>query len=202
MRRRAMNTRQSRMTTTMANNIEVLVSITCDAWTDALPNVEDICKTAGSMAMDVEPTQDVEGSLQSFLPRLPLLEGTPREISILLTDDKFMTGLNRDYRKIDQPTNVLSFSNFGKGIELPELPEEETLIYGDVVVAFETVKKEAEIEAKSLEGHLSHMIIHGVLHLLGYDHEEDLEAKKMEAIGIQMLGSLGFDDPHTLAHGN
>jgi probable rRNA maturation factor len=202
MRLSAMNIRQSKMATTMANNVEVLISITCDAWTDALPNVEDICKTAASTAMDVKPTRDVEESLQSFLPRLPLLEGTPREISVLLTDDKFMTGLNRDYRNKDQPTNVLSFSNFGKGIELPELPEEETLIYGDVVVAFETVQNEAESEGKTLEGHLCHMIIHGVLHLLGYDHIEDLEAEKMEAMEVQMLGSLGFDDPHTPAHGN
>ena len=202
MRLSAMNIRQSKMATTMANNVEVLISITCDAWTDALPNVEDICKTAASTAMDVKPTRDVEESLQSFLPRLPLLEGTPREISVLLTDDKFMTGLNRDYRNKDQPTNVLSFSNFGKGIELPELPEEETLIYGDVVVAFETVQNEAESEGKTLEGQLCHMIIHGVLHLLGYDHIEDLEAEKMEAMEVQMLGSLGFDDPHTPAHGN
>ena len=202
MRLSDMNVRQNRMAMMMASNVEVLISITCDAWTDALLNVEDICKTAASTAMDVEPTLDVEESLQSFLPRLALLEGTPREISVLLTDDKFMTGLNRDYRNKDQPTNVLSFSNFGKGIELPELPEEETLIYGDVVVSFETVKNEAESEGKTLEGHLSHMIIHGVLHLLGYDHEEASEAEKMEAIEIQILGSLGFDNPIVPAHGN
>ena len=186
----------------MTNNVEVLVSITCDGWTDTLAEAEDVCKAAALAAMEAGPTPDVAESLEGLLPRLPYLAETPREISILLTDDAFIKGLIRDYRNKDEPTNVLSFSNFGKGIELPELPEEETLIYGDVVVALETVAKEADAQGKSLTGHLSHMIVHGVLHLLGYDHEEDSEAEKMEALETQMLGSLGFDNPHTTESGN
>ena len=186
----------------MTNNVDVLVSITCDGWIDALAEAEDVCKAAALVAMEVGPTPDVAESLESLLPRLPYLAETPREISILLTDDAFITGLNRDYRNKDEPTNVLSFSNFGKGIELPELPEEETLIYGDVVVALETVTKEADAQGKSLAGHLSHMIVHGALHLLGYDHEEVSEAEKMETLETRILGSLGFDNPHTTASGN
>lgn len=197
-----MNIRRNKTVIPMANNVEVLVAITCDGWTDALAEAENICKVAALAAMEAGPTPDVAESLQSFLPRLPYLSETPREISVLLTDDAFIKGLNRDYRNKDEPTNVLSFSNFGKGIQLPELPEEETLIYGDVVVALETVAKEADDAGKSLTSHLSHMIVHGVLHLLGYDHEEDSEAEKMEALESQMLETLGFDNPHATTSRN
>lgn len=192
----------NRMVMMMANNVEVLVSITCDKWTDELPDAESICKKAALATIEVKPMPDVLESLQRYIPEQPLKKNITQEISILLTDDTFIAGLNRDYRKKDYATNVLSFSNLGEGVISPALPEEKTLIYGDVVVAFETVKKEADSEDKTLEDHLSHMIVHGVLHLLGYNHEEDLEAEKMEAIEVQMLGSLGFDNPHTLAHGN
>lgn len=96
------------------------------------------------------------------------------EISILLTDDAGIQKLNKDYRGKDQPTNVLSF----------ELEDEEML--GDVVLAFETIEREAKTE-KYFEYHLSHLIVHGILHLIGYDHIDDSDAETMEAKEEEIL---------------
>ncbi|PWQ98268.1 rRNA maturation RNase YbeY [Leucothrix arctica] len=104
--------------------------------------------------------------------------------------------LNRDYREKDYATNILSFpSDFG---DLPEgvLDEEEAGYLGDLVVCTEVVYDEAQQQQKTLSDHWAHLVIHGVLHLQGYDHIEEQEAQIMESLEIKLLSELGVPDPY------
>jgi probable rRNA maturation factor len=108
------------------------------------------------------------------------------ELSVLFTDDAHMRVLNRGWRGKDKPTNVLSFpSAFQAGGAL-----------GDIVVAFETVAAEAEAGGLTLADHLTHLIVHGILHLVGHDHEAEAEAVAMERLETAILARLGIADPH------
>lgn len=115
------------------------------------------------------------------------------DISVALMDDASIQVLNRDYRGKDAPTNVLSFPVEEDG---GILPPGERLPLGDIAVALETVVREAVEEDKTLAAHLAHMVVHGTLHLLGYDHEQDSEAEEMEALERDVLASLGIADPY------
>lgn len=115
------------------------------------------------------------------------------DISVALMDDASIRVLNRDYRGKDAPTNVLSFPVEEDG---SILPPGERLPLGDIAVALETVVREAVEEEKTLAAHLTHMVVHGTLHLLGYDHELDSEAEEMEALERDVLASLGIADPY------
>ena len=115
---------------------------------------------------------------------------TPAEVSLVLADDVFVHQLNYQYRHKDSPTNVLSF-------ETKEKPEKGMVwLAGDIIVAYETVLKESRIQNKSFEAHLAHLLIHGTLHLQGYDHLEEKEAQKMEKLETKLMKSLGYDDPY------
>lgn len=111
------------------------------------------------------------------------------ELSIVLTDDAEQQVLNRDWRGIDRPTNVLSFPQ----IE-PFGPVSGIL--GDITLARETVAREAAELGKSFTDHFTHLIVHGFLHILGYDHIEDADALVMEGLETQILKSLGIADPY------
>ena len=113
------------------------------------------------------------------------------ELSLLFTDDAHIRVLNRDWRAKDRPTNVLSFPAFDVTPGDPVPP-----MLGDVALAFETVRSEAELEDKPFDHHLMHLIVHGVLHLLGHDHEEDGEAEAMEALERAILARLAIPDPY------
>lgn len=110
------------------------------------------------------------------------------EVSILLTDDEEMRALNRTWRGKDAPTNVLSFPA-GDG------PSEAGLL-GDVALAYETTLNEARATNIALADHVAHLVVHGVLHLLGFDHMREDEAERMEAIESLALASLGIADPY------
>lgn len=113
------------------------------------------------------------------------------EVSILFADDDFVQDLNARYREQDKPTNVLSFAtNEGGGPISPLL--------GDIVVAQQTVAREAADQGKSFKDHLTHLLIHGFLHLLGYDHENDEEADKMENEERRILAKLAIADPYSV----
>ncbi len=117
-----------------------------------------------------------------------LLDGA--EVSLLFCDDARIRELNREWRGLDKPTNVLSF---------PAVPPDRLAtspLLGDIAVAFETVSRESKDEGKTLSHHTSHMIVHGLLHLLGYDHETDEEAEEMEALERAALARLGITDPY------
>ncbi len=112
------------------------------------------------------------------------------EVSILLTDDATVRSLNASWRGQDKPTNVLSFPAV-RPSELPTAP-----MLGDIALARETVEREAADEGKSVDDHLVHLVVHGFLHLLGYDHLDDAEAERMESRERAILASLGVADPY------
>ena len=135
-------------------------------WKDVLPKYRSVCRRAISTVLDL----------------------TSCEVSIVLAGDSFVHQLNLEYRSIDKPTNVLSFPV--PFVDVPMRP------MGDIVLALETVMREAKEQKKTFEEHLTHLLIHGALHLSGYDHILDEEAKVMESLEIEKVTSLGFANPY------
>jgi probable rRNA maturation factor len=116
------------------------------------------------------------------------------EVAVMLTDDLAIRTLNKDFRGIDKPTNVLSFP----APEMDGVDGEGAVprTLGDIAIAYETLRREADEEAKPFLHHLSHLAVHGFLHLIGYDHETDGEAEEMEALEVAILAQLGIPDPY------
>jgi probable rRNA maturation factor len=121
------------------------------------------------------------------------LAGRDVELCVALADDAQVRLLNRDYRGIDKPTNVLSFGGSWDPAAGAAAP---MVLLGDVVLACETVAAEAAVQGKTLADHVAHLTVHGVLHLLGFDHEEAAEAEMMEALEASLLAGLGVADPY------
>lgn len=115
--------------------------------------------------------------------------GGPVSVGLLFTDDAAVRALNRDWRGQDKPTNVLSFP-------APPGPVAGPRHLGDIALAYETLGREAAEEGKPLSHHAAHLIVHGALHLLGHDHEDDGAAAAMEASEIEALATLGIADPY------
>ncbi len=115
------------------------------------------------------------------------------ELSLVLADDARVRDLNRQWRGKDQPTNVLSFPASDAD------DEEPGPLLGDVVLAYETCAREAAEDGKPIEDHVTHLVVHGLLHLFGWDHESDDEAEEMEALETEILAGLGIADPHAEA---
>ncbi len=131
--------------------------------------------------------------LKSFCRRIiqsAWKEKESAEVSLVLADDDFVHVLNRDYRGKDCPTNVLSFENAEKP------PKGQTWLAGDIVVAYQMVAREAAAQGKTFEAHLAHLLIHGTLHLQGYDHLTEKQARVMETTEIEIMHSLGYNDPY------
>ena len=114
----------------------------------------------------------------------------PAEVSVVLADDDFVHVLNRDYRGQDKPTNVLSFENAVKP------PKGQPWLAGDIILAYQTIQKEAQALKVPFLEHLAHLLIHGALHLQGYDHLNDRQAEKMEAKEIKIMKQLGYANPY------
>ena len=116
------------------------------------------------------------------------------ELAVMLTDDAGIQTLNKNWRGIDKPTNVLSFPALQPtGTRMPDDPPH---MLGDIAIAFETTRREADDEKKPFGHHLSHLAIHGFLHLIGYDHEQDRDAEIMENLEREILAELGIADPY------
>jgi probable rRNA maturation factor len=128
----------------------------------------------------------IEASLRASGARI--LDGA--EVSVLLADDAEMRALNERWRGVDKPTNVLSFPAAGPD-KIAAAP-----LLGDIVVAFETAEREAVEEGKTFADHAAHLVVHGFLHLLGYDHQGAGEADRMEALETGALARLGIADPY------
>ncbi|WP_286871131.1 rRNA maturation RNase YbeY [Spongiibacter sp.] len=141
------------------------------------------------IACDPAPGLPSQAQLQSWAEAALRGRRNDAELSIRLVDEAESQTLNRDYRGKDKPTNVLSFP-----ADLP--PELELPLLGDLVVCRQVVEREAEEQHKAPHDHWAHMIIHGTLHLLGFDHIDDGEAEVMEALEIALLGQLGIDNPY------
>ncbi|MEM7124111.1 MAG: rRNA maturation RNase YbeY [Pseudomonadota bacterium] len=165
------------------HHLDTDIAIDDAGWLDAVPGVEDLTRRAARQALVVA------GDRYRFT------------VSIVLGDDQTVRRLNRSWRGIDKATNVLSFPALevapDRGPEPePGHPKNEPIALGDVIVARQTVLHEAAMQDKTASDHLAHLIIHGVLHLLGYDHLDDGEADRMEALEAELLGHLGIADPY------
>ena len=160
--------------------IKVRLRIDDKRWKDALPDVGKCVKKAASSAWKRGNTGDL---------KIPVKQA---EVSVLLTDDQAVHALNKEYRGMDKPTNVLSFAALDDESE----PIVDPMLLGDIVVAFETTEREAGEQECSLADHLFHLIVHGTLHLIGYDHIEDADAVEMEALEIRILAENGLKNPY------
>ncbi len=136
--------------------------------------------------------QDVLNVTWDSIPKRP--RGVCPELTVTLTNDKKIRVLNRDYRQKDKATNVLSFPMFETLSDIPAHAGEVPI--GDIIIAFETMKREADEQSKTLENHFTHMLIHGFLHLLGYDHMTDSEANTMESLEIRILKKFSIKNPY------
>jgi probable rRNA maturation factor len=131
-------------------------------------------------------------------PHAPLASAAPLvEVAVRLTDDAEVQGLNRDYRGKDKPTNVLSFPQYDPGdFAMLANTDDGEILLGDIVLALETCTREAGERGIAIADHAAHLIVHGMLHLLGYDHQDDASGDAMEALETKALATLGFADPY------
>lgn len=157
----------------------------------AVPVTLDILLEAGAWAPEEVLERLADRAVSATLATAGAVARTPVELSLVFTDDAHVRELNARWRGKDRPTNVLSFPAFPArpGGPLPPL-------LGDVVLAWETVSREAELEGKPLEHHITHLIVHGLLHLLGHDHEVEAEAEMMESLERASLQRLAIPDPY------
>jgi len=116
------------------------------------------------------------------------------ELAVMLTDNAGIRTLNSNWRGIDKPTNVLSFPALQP--TGPGGPDDAPRMLGDIAIAYETTRREADDEQKRFDHHLSHLVIHGFLHLIGYDHEKDQDAETMETLEREILAQLEIPDPY------
>lgn len=162
----------------MAGTLSPEFELNCiveDVRWSAVPDVSQLCTTIAAACL---PTINHDTALAA---------------TVLLTDDAQIHDLNAQFRDQHKPTNVLSFPNDD---EEPD-PDTGALYLGDIAISYETVLREAAETDKSLQAHLTHMIVHGILHLAGFDHEDDAEAEEMEGLEIDILAGMGISDPYT-----
>jgi probable rRNA maturation factor len=148
----------------------VEVTVECDRWADACAEAPTLAESAA---------------------RAALTEARSGVVGVRLTDDAEQRRLNRAWRGQDAATNVLAFP-----LADTAAPPDAPVLLGDVVLAFETVAREAVEQHKPLADHLRHLVVHGVLHLCGFDHQTDAEAAMMEAREVEILRSLGVPGPY------
>lgn len=150
---------------------EVEISIGCPEW-KSLPDFSD----------------SIYGAIAAAFENCGKRLAGNTEVSLLLCDDETIRSINKKWRGIDKATNVLSFPSPGKLDQKPML--------GDIAIAFETTRAEALAEGKTINAHFSHLLVHGFLHLVGFDHETETEADEMEAMERLILSKLGVADPY------
>jgi probable rRNA maturation factor len=151
----------------------------------------DLLVEGGDWAPEGELEAMVHGAVEAVIAETGAIAPEGSELSVVFSDDAHIRELNAQWRGKDKPTNVLSFPAFPPklGAALPPL-------LGDIVLASETVIREAALEGKDVRHHITHLLIHGFLHLLGYDHETGEEAEEMEAVERRALARLAIPDPY------
>jgi len=159
----------------------IAVDSPCVSWRHACPDVDGLVHDAVRVALALGAT----ASGLAFRARV--------ELYVVLTDDTEQQRLNSLFRGQDTPTNVLAFPAWEPGTRSPP---GAPLLLGDIVLAFETVVREAAEQAKPFADHLRHLIVHGVLHLLGHDHQTADAASMMESLETVILARLGVSDPY------
>ncbi len=158
------------------SSLSIAIVATAAGWEDSLAEATQLCRRAGRAALRGE------------------LDGGRHALTVVLSDDAELRRLNRDWRAKDKPTNVLSFPN---GEETPD----GVVLLGDIILGYETVRREAREQGKTLADHLAHLVVHGALHVVGYDHENDEEAEVMEGRERVVLAGMGIADPYAEATG-
>jgi probable rRNA maturation factor len=161
----------------MTAPVDICVTIACDAWLAVCPDINTVAEEAARAALAAERPA----------------AGRKLLLGVVLTDDFEQRALNRTWRGRDSPTNVLSFA---LGDPAAPAPSGAPVLLGDVVLAFETIAREAAEGGKTMPDHLRHLVVHGVLHLLGFDHESDAEAAVMEGRESAILAALGVPAPY------
>ena len=170
---------------------------TTSAVADDAPGATDacLCVLINDGIADTSDMRALTGVMrEAARAAMEAARGWPAQATIAIATDAQMRALNLQFRGIDKPTNVLSFP------EPPDPPHPaapgEARFLGDVVVSLDTLAREAAEQGKSLSAHAAHLVIHGVLHLLGHTHDADGAAARMEALEVQALESLGLPDPY------
>ena len=161
------------------SNLDIQISVEVGEWPseDALQSFcERVLETAAAFLIDQEK--------QPFPDMVP-------ELSLVFTDDASIREINAEWRNIDKPTNVLSFPAFP--VEPGKMPGP---MLGDIILAQETIARESADLGKSFDEHLTHLLVHGFLHLFGYDHIDADDAERMEGLETRILGDLGLSDPY------
>ena len=167
---------------TLSDSVELYVDVACNDWKDA-PVITELVRSC------------VAAVLATFVDA-----DTPLELSVRLTDDVEIQKLNGEFRGQDKPTNVLSFPCF-EGCELQEAYATATsdgppVMLGDIIITQGVTAREALEQGKEFNDHLAHLVVHGLLHLLGFDHIDDSEAHEMETQEKNILTALAIDDPY------
>jgi probable rRNA maturation factor len=157
------------------------IAATCAAWKQVCPGAEELACGAAQFAL-------VRGSAAGNLVWQERVE-----LSIVLADAAEQQHLNRNHRGVDAPTNVLAFQAWDPNTRVPA---GSPVLLGDVVLALETVAREASEQDKPIADHLRHLVVHGVLHLLGFDHLTPAEAEAMESLERSILAEMGIPDPY------
>ena len=143
-----------------------------------------------SVSAKVPPERDIESWVGAVLRQLDFSDTV--EVSVRVVDNEESRTLNRNFRERDKPTNVLSFPADGGNY----IPEDIPRPLGDIVICAPVVEREADEQGKDVSHHWAHLVVHGTLHLLGFDHETDPQAAEMEAIEREILAARGIADPY------
>lgn len=169
----------------MNNRLEVLPDD--ERWETALPDAEKVAQTVFVTALEYLQQHGL-GDAVGF--------DKPVCINLCLSNNDEVQRLNAEFRGKDKPTNVLSFANIDDEDFENMLADGEEVELGDIIVALETLEDEAEQKKISLYDHFAHLLVHGILHLFGYDHQDDEEAEEMESIEINILKLLKIENPY------
>ena len=169
--------------------IKIGFSVADKGWDAALPEAAKVARLAAR--------RTVKAALEAeALPWKRLREAKHVVLGITLESDAGLRQLNHDYRAKNKPTNVLSFAALDAGLPPKGVPLNYPWELGDVVLALGVVRQEAADQGKTLSQHYCHLVVHGVLHLLGFDHENDRDATAMENLERDILAGLGWPDPY------
>lgn len=172
--------------TAMSENLFNII-VEDERWNQALENVEELSRKVFYRALSyVKEYEEID-----FLEL-----DKPIEINLSLSNDQDVQKLNLQFRALDKPTNVLSFANIDDEYFEQKITQSPIIELGDIIIALETLQKEASEQQISLQNHYCHLLIHGILHLLGFDHQEDDEAEYMEDFEAQILQTLNINNPY------